>query len=53
VNSYNKRDARLIEIELSAFDSVLSDVIDDQVDFASVHVHPTSGNIVAQVGRKR
>jgi hypothetical protein len=53
VNSYNKRDARLIEIDLTAFESIVRDVIHDRIDFGSVQVHPVSGKIVAKVGRKQ
>jgi hypothetical protein len=52
-NSYNKRDRRLLEIDLQTFEGVLSEAIHDRVDAMMVRVHPTSGNVIANVrGRK-
>ncbi|MGY4235968.1 hypothetical protein ACVIIW_004915 [Bradyrhizobium sp. USDA 4449] len=54
VNSYNRRDNRLLEIDLRLFESVLIDAIQDSVRSMSISVHPTSGKIVADVlGRTR
>jgi hypothetical protein len=52
VNSYNRRDNRLLEIDLQRFESILTDVIQGSVGSMSISVHPTSGKIVAEV-RKR
>jgi hypothetical protein len=52
VNSYNRRDNRLLEIDLQRFESILIDAIQDSVGSMSISVHPTSGKIVAEV-RKR
>ena len=49
VNSYNRRDSRLLEIDLQRFESVLTDAILDSVESMSISVHPTSGKIVAEV----
>jgi hypothetical protein len=52
VNSYSRRDSRLLEVDLQRFESILADTIRDSVGSMSVTVHPTSGKIVAEV-RKR
>jgi hypothetical protein len=49
VNSYNKRDCRLLEIDLQAFEDVLSGAVHDRVAAMTVLVHPTSGKIIAEV----
>jgi hypothetical protein len=49
VNSYNRRDSRLLEIDLQRFESILTDVIQAGVESMSISVHPTSGKIVAEV----
>jgi hypothetical protein len=54
VNSYHKRDDRLLLIEKQDFETILDDAIQDEVRQMSVFVHPTSGKILAEVrGRKR
>jgi hypothetical protein len=49
VNSYNRRDNRLLEIDLQRFESVLTDAIRDSVESMSISRHPASGKIVAEV----
>jgi len=49
VNSYNKRDDRLLEISRADFERVLKEVVDDNVVEVSVHKHPVSGKIHATV----
>jgi len=53
VNSYNKRDDRLLEISKSDFEKLVEDVINDDVTDIQVFKHPTSGKVIAEVrGRK-
>jgi hypothetical protein len=49
VNSYNRRDDRLLEIQRADFEKVLRDVIDDDVWTIEVAAHPTSGKVIAKV----
>jgi hypothetical protein len=49
VNSYNKRDDRLLEIDLKTFEKILADAIGDKVEGMTLSVHPTSGKIIAAV----
>jgi hypothetical protein len=51
-NSYNRRDNRLLEIDLQRFENILIDAIQDRVGSMSISVNPASGKIVAEV-RKR
>ncbi|MGX1325435.1 hypothetical protein AB7M17_008943 [Bradyrhizobium sp. USDA 377] len=54
VNSYHKRDHRLLAIAKHDFERILDDAIQDQVTEMHTYVHPTSGKIIAEVkGRKR
>jgi hypothetical protein len=49
VNSYNKRDNRLLEIDLLTFEDVLNHAVHDRVNEMIVRVHPTSEKIIAEV----
>jgi hypothetical protein len=54
VNSYNKRDDRLLLIKTRDFEGIMSDAIQDDVREMTVYIHPTSGKVLAEVkGRKR
>jgi hypothetical protein len=54
VNSYHKRDDRLLAIAKQDFENILDDAIQDDVRRMDIYVHPTSGKILAEVkGRKR
>jgi hypothetical protein len=52
-NSYNKRDHRLLEIDLQSFGDILSDVVNDKVDTMVISIHPASGKIIATVRGQR
>jgi hypothetical protein len=49
VNSYNRRDNRLLEIDLQRFEQVLVDAVQDSVQSMSISRHPKSGKIIAEV----
>jgi hypothetical protein len=54
VNSYHKRDDRLLLIGKQNFEGILEDAIQDDVREMQIYVHPTSGKILAEVkGHKR
>jgi hypothetical protein len=52
VNSYNKRDDRVLEIDLVTFEKILTNAIEDRVASMTLSAHPTSGKIVATVQRR-
>jgi len=49
VNSYRRKDKRLLEITTAAFEKILTDVIRDDVRAISITVDDTSGKISATV----
>lgn len=49
VNSYNRRDERLLEVERVDFERILNDVINDDVGYIHVWKHPVSGKVFAEV----
>jgi hypothetical protein len=49
VNSYNKRDDRLLEIDRKSFEKILTDAIGDRVESMTFGAHPISGKIIAVV----
>ena len=49
VNSYNKRDDRLLEIARTDFERILTDIIRDDVSHGHVMIYPNSGKVVAEV----
>jgi hypothetical protein len=53
VNSYNKRDDRLLKINKSDFEKLVEDVINDHVAKIEVFMHPTSGKVIAEVRGKK
>lgn len=53
VNSYNKRDDRLLFVELSEFDNILTAAIADNVMAMTITIHPNSGTVTAEVSGKK
>jgi hypothetical protein len=54
VNSYHRRDDRLLAIKKRDFEAVLDDAIQDNVSEMQIYFHPTSGKLHAEVkGRRR
>jgi hypothetical protein len=49
INSYNKRDNRLLGIDLQRFERILADAIKDRVGSVTVGYHPVSGKVIAEV----